>query len=357
MLFDYVAPDLRAFGLPRNPEVSPYCGTPVGCVALSALFTYSGRTHRMRPGRKKPIYLKAGCGVAALPLTTPALAHGPAPPPADLWTAWSADPYVLLPLLLAHWLYGRGIIRLWRRAGRIPAALSKLHVASFLAGEIVLLAALVSPLEVVTGLLLSAHMAQHLLLLTVAPLLLLAGRPHIAFAWALPRPWIETIALNGGWYLPRQIVLTVGRPLPATVLHGAALWVWHAPAAFDAALRSPVLHWLEHAMFLGTAIIFWRGIIGAARVSSTTAAAMLAMLITIIHSGFLGALLTFAPRPLYETYASTLPAFGMAALQDQQLAGLLMWVPAALFYIAAAMLLAWRLLADGEDDRPLRLPG
>lgn len=311
----------------------------------------------MRRGRSNPALLCASCAAAALALAGPAGAHGLQAPPPDLWTAWAADPYVLLPLLVAHWLYGRGAFRLWHRAGRVPAALSGSHVGLFLAGEVVLLLALVSPLEALAGLLLSAHMAQHLLLMTVAPLLLLAGRPHIAIAWALPRPWVEAIALDEGWRLPRRLFHAGARPFPAALVHGAALWVWHAPAAFDAALRCPALHALEHAMFLGTALLFWHSLIGAARLSGTTAAAMLATLITIIHSGFLGALLTFAPRPLYETYAAALPAFAIAALEDQQIAGLLMWVPAGLVYVLAVILLAWRLLAASEEDRPARLPG
>ncbi|MCL4768005.1 MAG: cytochrome c oxidase assembly protein [Hyphomicrobiaceae bacterium] len=296
----------------------------------------------------------AGLALAA----APAEAHSPMPAGADgLWSAWSADPYALVPLLAACLLYGRGVVRLWRRAGREPAALSRLHVALFTAGGIVVLLALTSPLERLAGLLLAAHMAQHLLLMTLAPLLLIAGRPDVAYAWALPRSWIEAVALGDGWRLPRRMFRAAVRPFPATLLHGTALWVWHAPAAFDAALRSPALHALEHAMFLGTALLFWRSITGAAHVARTSAAAILATLITVIHSGFLGALLTFAPRPLYSAYAGGLPDFGLTPLGDQQLAGLLMWVPAGLFYLAAVLLLAWRLLDGDAPDRPLRLPG
>lgn len=290
----------------------------------------------------------------------PALAHGPVPPPSDLWTAWTLDPYVVVPLLLAHWLYGRGVFRLWGRAGRVPAALSRSHVAMFVAGEVVLVIALLSPLEALAGLLLSAHMAQHLLLMTLAPLLLLAGRPQIAFAWGLPRRWTEAIALDEGWRLPRRLFQAAVRPFPATLLHGLALWAWHAPAAYEAALRSEAMHALEHAMFLGTALLFWQGVIGfgSARVASTTAAAMLATLITIIHSGFLGALLTFSPRPIYESYMTTVPAYGLSPLEDQQLAGILMWVPSGLVYFLAVVLLAWRLIGDdSEDEKKLRLPG
>ena len=300
----------------------------------------------------------AGACAGGLVFAVPAFAHVPGTTTPDLWTAWTADPYVLVPLIIAHWLYGRGAFRLWRRAGRAPAALSRSHVALFMAGEIVLLLALVSPLEALAGLLLSAHMAQHLLLMVVAPLLLLAGRPQIAFAWALPRKWMEAVTLHDGWRLPRSVLQASVRPLPAALLHGLALWVWHAPSAYEAALKSTALHALEHAMFLGTALLFWHSVIGSARRASVAAAAMLAMLITIIHSGFLGALLTFAPRPLYATYAATVPTLGMATLEDQQFAGILMWFPAGFVYLFGAVTLAWRLLGDGkEPDRPLRLPG
>lgn len=304
----------------------------------------------MSRGRISPAALLGASAAVALAPGIPAAAHGLAPPPADLWAAWTADPYVLLPLLIAHWLYGRGVFRLWRRAGRLPLALSGTHVAYFVAGEVVLLLALVSPLEELAGALLSAHMAQHLLLMTVAPLLLIAGRPEIAFAWALPRSWVESIAVGSGWRLPRRAFRAGLRPVPAVLLHGAALWAWHAPAAYEAALRSPALHALEHAMFLATALMLWRSITGAAHAAGPAAAAMLATLVTLIHSGFLGALLTFAPRPLYGSYGAGLPAFGMTALGDQQLAGLLMWVPAGLLYLAAVLLLGRRLLTGDEAD-------
>lgn len=307
--------------------------------------------------RRSLLPVLAGALAAWLSFAAPVFAHGPTPLPPNLWSAWTADPYVLVPLAIAHWLYGRGVLRLWRRAGRVPAALSRSHVALFVAGEIVLLIALVSPLEALAGALLSAHMAQHLLLMTVAPLLLLAGRPQIAFAWALPRRWTEAIALDDGWRLPRRLFQASVRPFPATALHGVALWIWHAPAAYEAALQSTALHALEHAMFLGTALLFWHSLISAARPASTAAAAMLATLVTMIHSGFLGALITFAPRPLYETYVASAPALGMAALEDQQLAGILMWVPSGLAYLLAAVLLAWRLLGDDEEAGTSLRPG
>ena len=124
--------------------------------------------------------------IGLLTLTQPAAAHGLAPiQPATLWQAWSFDAKVLVPLLVAHWAYGRGVLRLWQRAGRWRG-IGGMHVAAFLLGEIALVVALVSPVDQLGGTLLSAHMAQHGLLVAVAPPLLLLGLPGVAFAWALP---------------------------------------------------------------------------------------------------------------------------------------------------------------------------
>lgn len=128
-------------------------------------------------------------------------------------------------------------------------------VLAFGGGAAALVIALVSPLDALGGTLLSAHMAQHALLIAAAPPLLLLGRPGVAFAWALAgrEPWRSLAHLGD----------RLSRPLPAAALHGAALWVWHAPAAFDAALASPLLHAVKHVTFLGTALLFWRAALDA----------------------------------------------------------------------------------------------
>jgi putative membrane protein len=206
--------------------------------------------------------------VAVLSLTLmvwagPVAAHDPAPVhPNVLWQAWSFDPLVLGLLFAAAWGYGRGIRRLWARAG-LWRGIGRWHVLLFVLGQAVVVIALVSPLDRLGGTLLSAHMAQHGLLVTAAPVLLLLGKPAVAFAWALPPGWSKGRGAAVMWRPLARAGLWLSRPFPAATLHGLALWVWHAPGLFDAAVGREWLHTLEHASFFGTALLFWRAILDA----------------------------------------------------------------------------------------------
>jgi putative membrane protein len=274
----------------------------------------------------------------ALVGAAPASAHGPDVGPETAWRAWSLDPVVVVPLLATLWLYGRGARHLWRRAGG-GRGLSRARAASFVAGVAVLIVAVVSPLDALGQTLLSAHMVQHGLLVAVAPPLLAFGRPGVALAWALPGPW------RRGARVLRPLGDSLSRPSLAAVLHGLALWLWHAPAAFDAALAHGAVHVLEHVSFLGTALLFW-GAIAGARGSRRAAPALGAMFATLLHGGILGALITLAPQPLYQWYRGRPELWGLSPLEDQQLAGLLMWVPLGTVYLAACLVLASRLVTD-----------
>jgi cytochrome c oxidase assembly factor CtaG len=197
------------------------------------------------------------------------------------------------------------------------------------AALLVLAAALGPPLHGLAERSLAAHMVQHeVLMLVAAPLVALAwpGTPWLA---ALPRP-ARRRAL--GARLVRR-AFRAGRSVAgAWLLHGLAVWGWHAPPLFDGAARHPALHALQHASFLGTAVLFWASLLqpGAAGYGAATAS----VFTTAVHTGALGALLTVVPRPLYATYG------GPGALEDQQLAGLIMWVPAGAVLIAAGVALA-----------------
>jgi putative membrane protein len=259
---------------------------------------------------------------------------------------WSLDPLLLVPLLFALWLYARGSRQLWSRAGR-GRAVTCSHALSFALGTAVLLVALVSPLDALGETLLSAHMAQHGLLVTVAPLLLLLGKPGVAFTWALPESWRRSILSSVSWRWLAGILDALSRPLPAAILHGLALWVWHAPAAFDAAVSSYTVHALEHGSFFGTALLFWKAILNA-RSSRRAAAALGATFATLMHGGLLGGLITLAPYPLYTWYHDSTELWGLSLLEDQQLAGLLMWVPMGIIYLSACLMLASRLVASQE---------
>jgi putative membrane protein len=276
-----------------------------------------------------------------------AAAHGPAPVrPDTLWHSWSFDPLVLVPLLLACWLYARGVWHLWTRAGW-GRGVAYFHALSFALGAAVLFVALVSPLDQLGETLLSAHMAQHGLLVAVVPLLLLLGKPGVAFAWALPESWRKSVLGSISWRWLTGTLNTLSRPLSAAVLHGLALWFWHAPAAFDAAVASYGVHALEHASFFGTALLFWRAILDA-HSSRRAGRALGATFATLMHGGLLGGLITMAPYPLYTGYRGRTELWGLSLLEDQQLAGLLMWVPMGVVYLGACLVLASRLVASRE---------
>jgi putative membrane protein len=290
--------------------------------------------------------------LALLAGASPALAHGGAVAPAEFWAEWRPDPLLSFLLVGLAVGYALGIARLWRRAG-FGRGVRPIEALAFGAGMAMLALALVSPLDAATGTLLTTHMTQHVLLIAVAPPLLLLGRPDAALAFALPGPARRNVA--GSWFGTLAAMLRrLARPLPAALLHGLALWVWHAPGPFQAALQSRLLHDFEHASFFVTALLFWQSVIVAARSPATRIAAMLATLATLIHSGLLGALITLTGRPLYPAYAAGAEDWGLTPVEDQQLAGLVMWVPAGAIYLLAGLLLAARLIGSEE---PFREPG
>lgn len=244
------------------------------------------------------------------------------------------DPVVLAGIGLAGLAYLIGARRHWQRRGvrRLAA-----H-GYFATGMLALCLALIWPLDALSERSLAAHMLQHMVLMQVVPPLLVLGAVvTVAPLW--PRP-------------VRALWRIATRPFIAFALHSAVLWVWHAPALYQAALRSDVLHTLEHLSFLVTGLMFWAALMfsGRARADGYGNGALL-MLAMIMHTGLLGALLTFAPRPLYDVYAHGGSVFGLTALEDQQLAGLLMWIPGGMVYLLAGLALAaaWFRQAQRRD--------
>jgi putative membrane protein len=267
-------------------------------------------------------------------------------PPDRLWISWSLEPLVLLALAASSFFYARGLRRLWARAGR-GTGVGYASAVSFAAGELALIVALVSPLDALGGTLLSAHMAQHGILAGIAPLLLLLGRPGMTFAWGLSPLLKSRPAASVVWRWLGRLARALSTPMRATVLHGLTIWAWHAPALFNAAVEHEWIHALQHLCFFVPALLFWRALLGG-----RTAAAFAAAFVTFMHTGLLGGLITMAPAPLYAAYLGHTELWGLTALADQQLAGLLMWVPMGLPYLAAGLFLASRL----TTDRPLGHP-
>jgi putative membrane protein len=287
-------------------------------------------------------------GLATILFDLPASAHGTAPhSTGDLWHAWHAGLLVSVPLLASCLLFLRGVHCLRQDLGRLLPGFGLRQIACFALGVALLVVALLSPLEAVSGILLSAHMVQHILLIAVAPPLLVLGKPEVAWLWAMPAHWRRGMARHGPLRSVLAFLSPCARPILAALIHMAALWVWHSPMLFDAAVASDRLHWLEHVLFFSTALLFWRAVIKAHSGREAAAAALIACFITLLQSGLLSALLSFARVALY--HAPDTMDWGLTALEDQQLAGAIMSLPMCAIYLAAGLIMALRLLTPGTD--------
>jgi len=302
------------------------------------------------PNRSLRTELGLATGLATVLFEIPAFAHGAVPHDvSNLWHEWHADPLVSIPLLASCVLFIRGVWHLQRELGRLLPGFGLRQIACFALGVLLLVIALLSPLEALSSALLSAHMVQHILLIAVGPPLLVLGKPEVAWLWALPAHWRRAMARHGTLRSTLAILSPCVRPIPAALIHMATLWIWHSPMLFDAAVASDRLHWLEHVMFFGTALLFWRAVIKAHSGREAAAASLIACFLTLLHSGLLSALLSFAREALYR--APDTIDWGLTALEDQQLAGAIMSLPMCAIYLAAGLIMALRLLTPHGSER------
>jgi cytochrome c oxidase assembly factor CtaG len=278
------------------------------------------------------------------------LAHEGRPiEPHDLWSAWSWEPPVVAAMALAGWAYARGTRAVWRRAG-VGRGVRRWQAGAFAGGLVALFVALISPLHALGEALFCAHMVQHLLLTLVAAPLLALGAPVVAFLWALPPAARRALARrwnrSTSW---RGIGRSLTHPLTAWVVSALALWVWHLPFYYDAAVRLEAVHALEHVTFFLTALLFWWALVEPAGVfRRARGAALVYLFAAAMQSAILGALLTLAPRPWYTAHLDTTGAWGLSPLDDQQIAGGIMWVPANLVYLGALAVVLVTWLRDSE---------
>ena len=252
---------------------------------------------------------------------------------------------VLAACLLAAAAYARGTVALWQHAGQ-GRGLKPWQVLCFGGALTATVAALESTLDALAANLFAAHMVQHVvLILVVAPLTVL-GAPLPAFAWALPSQ--------------SRHRLTVLRPLrrlaampTAFALHSLALWAWHLPLLYDAAVAQPAVHVLEHVCFLVTAVCFWWAVL-----SSSYLTGVLAVFAMALETTVLGALLTFADQPWYTAHLATTAPYGLTPREDQQLAGLIMWLPGGAIYLGSALALfaAWLKHSTPESAPSATIP-
>ncbi len=275
------------------------------------------------------------------------LAHAGQPlAPHDVWTAWNLHPVTVLALGIAAWAYTRGRPTRDRGIPGSPRAMC------FFGGLAAIAVALISPLDALSGALASAHMVQHVLLVLVAaPLLALSG-PSGALVKGIP-PRLRR--LIGPWQRRQRVLRKrlreLDRPVAPWLLHVGTLWFWHASGPYEASLASTPLHVLEHVSFVVTALLFWSTIIGPRRDRQVSEGfSVLLVFGMALQSVFLSALLTFASEPWYASYTATTRAWGLSPLSDQQLAGLIMWVPAGLVYLVVALALFVEWVRSSERD-------
>lgn len=268
----------------------------------------------------------------------------------SLWLAWSADPTALIGIPLAAILYARGLRSLERR--RIH---DKRRTASFYIGLIALFVALVSPLDALSDELFLAHMGQHMLLMFVAVPAMQIGAPVIPLMRGIPRPIRRRVAIPiFKSPLVRSALRNLFRPLIAWPLFIGIIIGWHFPVAYEAALRNEAIHLIEHLTFALGAYLWWWNVIDPfpLRASLSYLARVPFVFITIVPTFVLGAFLTFAPNPFYPHYEATAPAYGLTALEDQQIGGVTMWIPGS-FVVAAALLLSLYYAVRYEQQQQL----
>ncbi len=227
--------------------------------------------------------------------------------------------------------------------------------AAYGAGLAVLFLILVTPLDALAHQLFWVHMVQHLALLLIAAPLLVVGRPAVVCLWAFGRRGRKRIAR--GW-----LALGLGR-LIAALMHPIFVWLlfcggfafWHFPGPYQWALRNEAVHTIEHVSFLISALMFWSIVIepsGRRRIDYGPT--LVFVMTAAILSGLPGALIALAPRPLYPVHAAGDAAWGLTLLQDQQLAGIVMWVPGGAIFLAAALLVFRKWLEPGGQVLPRR---
>ncbi|MES2123369.1 MAG: cytochrome c oxidase assembly protein [Gemmatimonadota bacterium] len=267
---------------------------------------------------------------------------------ADLASAWTFEPTVVIPLAVLGVAYTLAVVRARTERGRRAAPL--VRAAWFAAGWISLLFALVSPIDRLGETLFAGHMVQHLVLIVVAAPLLVIGAPPPLWLWLFGASTRRAI---GRWLThsrTARIVTAPARTPPAILaVNIGVLWFWHLPRPYQAAIGTPAVHALEHASFLGAAALFWwvvlrpvgRRVLGYGQ-------AIIYIGIVLGASGALGALLMFSP-PWYAVHLAGEQAWGMTPLADQQLAGLLMWIPSGAVYLGTAAALFLRWMASEEQ--------
>jgi putative membrane protein len=266
---------------------------------------------------------------------------------------WSLPPVATLAIELSAILYWRGWLRL--RQARVPFVPAWRAVA-FFSGLLTLWIALASPIDALNGLVLTAHMLQHMLLMMVAPPLILLGAPLVPMARGLPGVAARRLAgrfLN--WPTAARVGLALTHPVTGALLMGVVMFAWHTPTLYELALRSEPWHEAEHASFFLASLMFWWPVVlpWPSRGQWPRWTMVPYLLFADLQNTALSAILAFSDRVLYPSYAEAPRFFRLTALEDQVAAGAFMWVAGSLAFILPAIVLAVRCLSTSADRHAL----
>jgi putative membrane protein len=262
--------------------------------------------------------------------------HGAVSTPPSPW-----DVLAIGILMVSGGLYASGMRRLRGKS----VVIRRREAIAFWIGWIAMLIAVLPPLDGLAAIFFSAHMLQHELLMLVGAPLMIVGRPLSTCLWGMPSVMrsrmagvLQSTAVGASWRW-----LTA--PAIAWALHGVILWVWHVPALYEWAVHNEGVHAAQHAMFVGSALLFWWGLVYGRYGRAGYGASVFYVFTTVVHTGLLGAVFALTPTPLYAVYVER----SSDAAADQQLAGLVMWIPAGivLTLTGLALFAAW----IGEAER------
>jgi putative membrane protein len=257
------------------------------------------------------------------------------PSPGTLWSRWNLDPILITVLVAFTVLYAVAALR---QRGRVAVPWRQ---ASFYLGWAITAVALISPLCPLSVSLFAGRVGQHVILILIGAPLVAAGRPVALVSGLLGRRAGDP----GRW----------AAPICAAALFAALLWFWHAPVPYAETFRSSFVYWSMHVTLYGAALWLWSSLIDAP--PAKTLHVVFAGIISSVQMGFLGALITFAPRPLYTPHLLTTAAWNLTPLQDQQLGGAIMWVPGCAIFLVISMLVLWHdiMRAEFYASRPARV--
>ena len=290
-------------------------------------------------------------GAALATLPQPLFAHIGAPlQPHDLRSAWTLDPWLLFVLIGSASIVTAAA---WLRTHARHSARRSLRQgwAMFAIGWLVVVGALVSPLDALSGALFSAHMVQHELLMILAAPLLILGRPWVVVLSAMPAPlrrrWLDLWRRSG----LKASMRFATNPWIATAVHLVAVLVWHVGPVYDRALANESIHIVQHLTMFGTALLFWYAVLEHRRGARGAMTGVICLFFATVVTGVLGAALALGESLWFFGHVATTGPWGLSPLEDQQLAGAIMWVPGGFTYVIVALRLVYRAMSSSKRSQ------